>query len=231
MHINNKGIHNKNATIFFHFALPLNIIKKLMAIVCIMFVTGCVSTIYKAYDGLERPTAETVIVYNSPNIPSLSSIRIVSIDNQRVKATVAGFAVLPGAHCYEVWVERLSTAALFFLKDSYYTEAVCGFKLEASAGTFYQLVDVDNGVVVPANERKMYKATLKIKQTIAQDAPILLNALAECASLDLFNHSWYDIPHDLAKGGLLCRSNADCLRKGAACVIETYYSYGICSQP
>ena len=164
-------------------------------------MAGCVSHIQRSYDGPERPSAEIVTIYNSRRAFTSSIVSIVSADDQRVKATVSGYSVLPGAHWYQVWVDRLSTFSLFLLHDVYYTEAVCGFRLDGAPGSVYQLEDVDNGDVVPAKEGEMYKATLKIRQHLAGGAAIVLNISAECASLDLFKLNRVDIPHDLTKGG------------------------------
>lgn len=194
-------------------------------------MAGCVPHIQRSYDGPERPSAEIVTIYNSRRAFTSSIVSIVSADDHRVKATLAGCSVLPGARWYQVWVDRLSTFSLFLLHDVYYTEAVCGFKLDAVPGTVYQLEDVDNGDVVPNKEGKMYKATLKLRQHLAKGATIVLNIPAECASLDLFKLNLVDIPHDLTKGGLLCRNSMDCLKDGAACIIGRDYVYGICTQP
>jgi hypothetical protein len=52
-------------------------------------------------------------------------------------------------------VGRLSTASLFLMHAVYCTEAVCGFRLETAPGSGYELVDVDDGAVVPSKEAGM----------------------------------------------------------------------------
>jgi hypothetical protein len=193
-------------------------------------MTSCASHTYKIYDGPERLSSQTVTVLNSPKYAFWSFIRIDSVDGLRVKSAATGYTVLPGAHWYQVWVDRHAQGAMFFL-DAYYTEAVCGFSFESAPGTTDQIMDVDNGQIVQDKERKMFKATTVVEQHLAEGNSITLRIPTECVSWDFLNAGSFKRNDQSAKGGFLCRDNVDCLNKGETCVHETAYSYGICSQP
>ena len=184
---------------------------------------GCASHVQHVYVGAERRVTETATIYTSRRAFVSSIVSVLSVDDQRVQETATGYSVLPGAHVYQVWVDRLSTGSLFLLHDAYYTEAVCGFTLDAAPGSAYQLLDVDNGSVTPEKEGGMYEATVEIRSD-----SVLARVPAECAGVDLFEHGLLEIPHDLSKGGLLCRSSSDCAKAEAACVIDAGHAFGIC---
>jgi hypothetical protein len=113
-------------------------------------------------------------------------------------------AILPGEHWYQVGVFRRSMVDMLFLHDDFYCEAIFGFRLEAAPGTAYELVDLDNGDLYPANERKVYRASLEIKERFAEQKPIVRHIPVECASWDLFDLGWFKFNRDVfAKGGLL----------------------------
>lgn len=222
-----------------HITLPQGVATWLFMLVCVAFGAGCALTPCKAYNGLEQPISELVIIQNSSKFAFLSFVKLWSVNDQRVQPCPpdilhrsSSVAVLPGAHWYQVEVARRSKVAMLFFHDYFYCEEICGFRLEAAPGTAYELVEVDNGDLDPANGRKVYRASLKIKERFAEQKPIVRHIPVECASWDLFALSWFKFNRDVfAKEGFLCRGYEDCLPGRANCIQENGYLYGICAKP
>lgn len=202
---------------------------RLILLACIGCMTSCASHTYKIYEGPERPLSQIVTILNSPKYSFWSFIRMDSVDGLRVKAAATGYTVLPGAHWYQVWVDRHAQGAMFLL-DAYYTEAVCGFSFDSAPGTTYQIMDVENGQIDQDKKRKMFKATTVVEQQLGEGKSITLRIPAECVSWDFLNAGSFKRNDQSAKGGFLCRDNVDCRNEGETCVDETGYLYGICSQ-
>ena len=188
-------------------------------------ITGCAGRIQRMYGGPELSASELAILHDSRRVFVSSLVSVVSVDGQRVEPTVARYSLLPGSHRCEVWVDRLSPVSLIILHDVYYTDAVCAFELNTVPGSSYELVDVDSG---SHGEREMYKATLELRRRVGDGGAEAMNVPAECAGMDVFEHGRFEIPHDLARGGLLCRTSAECLKDGAVCTIRNGYIYGTC---
>jgi hypothetical protein len=211
--------------------LPRQVAAKLITLAFITFVTGCAFPTYKAYDGLERPKSEIVAVQNSSRSAFWSFTDIYSVDHLRINQPASEIAILPGAHWHQVVVTRRSKAAMVFLKDGFYQEAICGFMLDAAPGAAYTLGSVDSGGLVSTNEHKVYNASLEIEERFANGAPATRHIPIECASLDLIKHGWLERLEPIVSKGFLCRAKADCLAEGFGCIKEAGKSHGICSKP
>lgn len=202
-------------------------------------VAGCAFPTYKAYDGQERPPSEivTFILIRNPLQIFRTKIDIASVDDRRINRPTHGVVVLPGAHWYQVTVARfnklsLLPALIMWPAGSFSIEAICGFSLESAPGTSYKFLDVDNGVLVPVSQPKIYRALLEIEEHFFGGDPVILHIPTECASWDLFLRGWFKAPDDFnAKGGYLCRGDSDCLVEGAACNVDTGFTFGVCSKP
>jgi len=217
------------------FLLSLSLLRRVtiifITLASIIFVAGCALPTYKAYDGPERPESEVVIVYNSSRSAFWLFTDIYSVDGLRLSQQASEIVTLPGAHWYQVVVTRRSKAAIFFLRDDFYQEAICGFKLDAAPGTAYTLGPVDSGGLLSTNEHKVYNASLEIEERFDNGAPITRHIPIECASLDLIKHGWFERLEPIISKGFLCQTKADCLREDTACIKEAGYSYGVCSKP
>jgi hypothetical protein len=212
-------------------ALSRRVATKLIILACITFVAGCALPTYKAYDGIERSSAEIATIYNSSRSAFWLFTDIYGVDDQRFNRPASAISVLPGVHWYQVTVTRRSKTAMLFLKDGFYQEAICGFMLEAAPGANYTLGSVDSGGRVSTNEHKVYNASLEIEERRANAAPVIHHIPVECASLALIQHSWLERLEPIVAKGFLCKAEADCLVEGAACIREAGYLHGVCSKP
>jgi hypothetical protein len=203
----------------------------LIIMVCVAFESGCAFSPHKTYDGPGRPASEIVTLYPSSQFAFWSQISIHSVDGQRFAGNVGAISVLPGTHWYQVIDSRRSKLAMLFLHDYFYTEAMCGFMLEAMPGTVYSLLNIESGGLVATNERKVYRASIEIEERFAERDPIVRHIPIECASWDLLPHGWHVLFSEPLALGFLCQDNAHCLAEGAACIKEAGYSYGICAKP
>jgi hypothetical protein len=129
----------------------------------IILIAGCALPTIKAYDGQAKPEYEVVTVFNSSRFAFWSFTDIYSIDGLLLYQPASSMVVLPGAHCYQVVVTRRSKSAMLFLQDSFYEEAICGFKLEAAPGTTYVLGPVNNGGQLSTDEHNVYIAFWRLK--------------------------------------------------------------------
>ena len=210
---------------------PPRATKKLITAACAAFVTGCSSTIYKAYDGVELSSSQVVTVNNSPRSAFWSFTDIYSVDGMRLEQPANAITALPGRHWYQVVVTRRSKAAMFFLQDAFYQEAICGFMLEAAPGTRYSLGVVDNGGLASTNEHNVYNASVGIEEILADGAAIARQLPTECASLDLVKRDRFERLESIVAKGFLCRATTDCQVEGTACIKEAGYTHGVCRTP
>ena len=207
--------------------LPYRFFAMLTLLVC---SAGCSTASYKSFDGPVLPPSETVVIRRySQNFWSL--IDVVGVDGQRTHkwGWTNEIAVLPGSHLYKVLVLRRQkwSTLLQFLggRDIFNYEAVCGFSLDSPAGKIFELMDVDNGDVVAANEQNVYRATLKIEEQVLNGDPVRFDMPIECVSMDA-----------LGKGGAdkildnFCRSDSDCLTEVSTCYRDTGFLFGICKR-
>jgi hypothetical protein len=149
----------------------------------------------------------------------------------RLKQPASAITALPGVHSYQVVVTRRSIAAIFFLKDGFYQESICGFMLDAAPGALIKLGTVDIGGLVSTNEHTVYNALLDIEERFVNTAPATRQVRVECASLDLMKLALFQRLEPILSEGFLCLGKSDCQAEGAACIKESGYSYGICSKP
>jgi hypothetical protein len=212
-------------------AFPRRVAKKLITAACAASVAGCSSATYKTYDGAELSSSEIVTVNNSPRSAFWSFTDIYSVDGVRLKQQANAIAALPGKHWYQVVVTRRSKAAMFFLQDNFYQEAICGFMLEAAPGMTYTLGIVDNGGLASTNEQNVYNASLGIEEAPANGAPATRRIPTECASLDLIKRGRFERLEPIVSKGFLCRAKIDCQVEAAVCTKEAGYTYGVCRTP
>ena len=170
-------------------------------------------------------------INNSSRTAFWSSTDIYSVDGMHLKQPANAIAALPGKHWYQIVVTRRSKAAMFFLQDNFYQEAICGFMLEAAPGTTYTLGVVDNGGLASTNQHNVYNASVGIEEIPANGAPIAGQIPAECASLDLIKRGRFERLEPIVSKGFLCRANIDCQFEGAVCSKEAGYTSGVCRTP
>jgi hypothetical protein len=221
----------KTALIPLCIALPQSKATWLIILVWAILGSGCAFPIYKTYDGAERPISEIVTVRNSSRSAFWSFTDIYSVDGLHLKQSASGITALPGAHWYQVVVTRRSKAAMFFLQDFFFQEAICGFMLDAVPGAAYTLGPADSDGLVSTNEHKVNNASLELEERFANGIPVTRHIHIECASLDLIKHGWFVRLDPIVSKGFLCQAKADCLSEGAECIKEAGYFYGICSKP
>jgi hypothetical protein len=138
--------------------------------------------------------------------------------------------VLPGIRWYKVTVTRRSIVdILFFRTDAFYLDAECGFPLDGTPGSEYTLGRVDSGGQRSTNEHKVYRASLEIKERLADGPSVTLHIPIECANFSIIKHGWFE-RIDPINQGFLCQANADCPTVGAECVREADYAYGLCGR-
>jgi hypothetical protein len=204
---------------------------KLMLLTCMTCAAGCSKPAFKAYNGPERLPSETATIRNSSQFAFWSSVDLISVDDQNVLGRNE-ITVLPGAHWCQVMVTRRSKPAMLLMKDAFYVEATCGFKMEAAPGTTYRFVDVDNDGPTSDNVSVLYKALLEIEERVVGGDFGTRNIPVECARWELFHRGWYKLRDDMkSKGGFLCRGNQDCLVEEAVCNVGTDFTFGICRKP
>jgi hypothetical protein len=210
---------------------PPGATKKLITAACAGFMTACSSTTYKTYDGAELSSSRIVTVNNSPRSAFWSFTDVYSVDGVRLEQPANAITASPGKHWYQVVVTRRSKAAMFFLQDAFYQEAICGFMLEAGPGTTYSLGVVDNGGLASTNEHNVYNASLGIEEAPANGVPIARQIPTECASLDLVKRGSFERLEPIVAKGFLCRATTDCQVEGTACIKEAGYMHGVCRTP
>jgi hypothetical protein len=216
---------------YFLLALPRRAAKKLIILVCLAFVAGCVhQPLYKAYDGPEQPAYKIVTVLPVSQYAFVwSYVAIYKVDGRTVFPRWGRVSVLPGTHRYQVIDLHRSKLAMLFGTDYFYEQAVCGFMLDAAPGTEYTFVSIDSSEQVSTEEQKVYKAQIEIEQHFTRGDSVKRRIPTECASMDLVKRGWFERRSDVIAKGFLCQTNTDCLAEGAVCIRETGYSYGVCS--